>query len=67
MGLTRDPDGEGLYLVLLNVRPGKTVLTGTVRQLDPLAGDGLTTLRSITGLEGVTNLLTDPPFIIGNG
>jgi len=67
MELTRDLNGEGLDLVLLNTRQGRTVLTGTVRQPNPLTGDGLTSLRSITGLESVINQLTDPPFKLGNG
>jgi len=67
MLLTRDLNGEGLDLVLLNTRPGESTLSGTVRKLNQQTGDGLTTLRSITGLDGVTNFLTDPPFTIEEG
>lgn len=64
MLLTRDLSGEGLDLVLVNTKAGESTLSGTVRKPNAQTGDGLTTLRSIAGLDGVTNLLTDPPFSI---
>jgi hypothetical protein len=67
MEMKRDLFGEELGLVLLNTRAGQSVLSGTVRKPNPQTGDGPTTLASILGLEGVTDQLTDPPFIIGNG
>jgi hypothetical protein len=66
MVLTRDLSGEGLDLVLFGTSLSHSVLSGTVRKPDPLTGDGLTTLRSITGLDDVDNSLADPPFVINN-
>jgi len=65
MELTRDLNGEGLDLFLLRTIRGRSVLSGTVRQPDPSTGDGLTSLHSIIGLDGIDNRLTDPPFEIG--
>jgi len=64
MELTRGPSGEGLDLHLLGTVPGKSVLLGTVTRRRQ-QGDARTTLRSVTGLDGVTNRLTEPPFAVG--
>ena len=65
MELTRGLSGEGLDLHLLGTVPGKSVLLGTVTRRRQ-QGDARTTLRSITGLDGIGNRLADPPFAVGD-
>jgi hypothetical protein len=52
MELVRRADGEGDELRLLNTVPNQSSLTGRVRK-PRRGGDGITTLRSITGSAGV--------------
>ncbi len=63
--LTRWPNGEGKDLSAIGITPGRSVLTGSVRRV--VGGDGVTTLRSISGLGpfgAVQSRLTTPPFYV---
>jgi hypothetical protein len=65
MQLTRRANGAAWQLTLIHTTPGSTKLTGQVHRAANGA-TGVTTIGSIVGLSGVRNLLTDPPFIVGN-
>jgi RHS repeat-associated protein/CSLREA domain-containing protein len=56
------PNVNGRRVQLADTVPGETVLRGTVKR--GVQGDGLTTLESVLGTDGVKNRLTDPPFQI---
>lgn len=63
MELIRGSDGEGERLRLLGPHAGVSVLSGTVRR-PTTGGDGITHVLSLTGITGVQNRLTNPPFVV---
>jgi uncharacterized repeat protein (TIGR01451 family) len=63
--LVRSATGEGLTLRVINPRPFRSVISGSVRRAR--GGDGTTTLQAITGLGDfgqVRSRLTSPPFFV---
>jgi hypothetical protein len=64
MMLSLDRNGDGMDLELIGTVPNRTTLAGTVKR--GRSGDGVTTLRSISGLAGVNrDRLRSPPFVVG--
>ena len=67
MELTRDLDGEGLDLALLNTRPGKTRADRNGPSAEPAHRRRPDHAAVNHRARRSDNRLTDPPFIIGNG
>lgn len=65
MELIRSSNGEGDALRLFGRHAATSVLSGSLRAAAS-GSDRVTHLQSITGVTGVANRLTNPPFITGN-
>jgi len=61
MDLVRNSQGDATLLLLQQTVPGTSALSGTVMQHGPDA-DGVTTIDTISGATGVSDLLHHPPF-----